>query len=257
MNILEEIISHKREQLKRLEVAVPPAPHEASASRSMRQNILQSEGLAVIAEYKRRSPSAGLLGSRMAIEQVVSGYERAGAVGISVLTDGHYFGGSLADLRTARTSCRLPILRKDFIVDVAQVDESAEAGADAILLIARVLSEKDLAACRVRAAELGLEVRLEVHAESELAAALAVSPEIIGINNRNLDTLQVDLSTSFRLISLFGSHTCVISESGIRSIQTLKQLQDAGYKGFLVGEQLLRRGEPEEALRELLSGTAV
>src|SRR5437763_6046352 len=261
-NFLSDIVAQKRAALGQLKddlaanhtreraleirnTAVPHRLFHALKSRSPR--------LKIIAEFKRRSPSAGLIRSDLSAAEVARHYERGGACAISVLTDEMYFGGSIFDLSAVRASTALPILRKDFIVDPIQVYETAISGSDAVLLIVAALDDRLLAELRKLAEEqLGLDALVEVHSSEELRRAIAAGASIIGVNNRNLRTLQVSLETSERLIAEAPDDKVVISESGLQTVESLHHLHKLGFAGFLIGETLMRASDPETALRDLI-----
>jgi len=253
VNRLDPIVAVTREEVARRREAVPLGALGRSASDELRSftDALVRPGLSVVAEHKRRSPSAGAIREDLKLEDVVVAYERGGASALSILTEGPNFGGSLADLRAARAAARLPVLRKDFIVDPYQVHESFAAGADAILLIVAALSEGDLSALFSAAEELGLSVLVEVHDERELDVALAVGAPVIGINNRDLTTLEVDTRRTFELLPLVGGEALVVSESGFSHADQLDELARAGVDGVLIGEALMRSPDVEAACREL------
>jgi indole-3-glycerol phosphate synthase len=206
----------------------------------------------VIAEFKRRSPSAGRLHEAPDLPELVSAYERGGASALSVLTEGRHFDGSLDDLRSARAVSGLPVLRKDFIVDEYQLYEARVARADAVLLIVAALDRERLRALYERAGTLGLDVLVEVHDREELAVALALEAELIGINNRDLRDFSVDVERTERLMSEIPAGVTVVSESGIARAEQLSALERAGVAAVLVGETLMRSADPEAALRTLL-----
>jgi indole-3-glycerol phosphate synthase len=212
---------------------------------------LELPGLTLIAEHKRRSPSAGVIRDELSLNQVVQAYERGGAGALSVLTEPTRFDGSLDDLRVARSASRLPILRKDFVVDSYQVYESLAAGADAILLIIAALTDADLRRLRAEATAVGLETLVEVHDGPELEVACAAGAEVIGINNRNLATLDVDPRRTFELLPLVPSGTLVVSESGLHARDQLDELDRHGVNAVLVGEALMRSADIEAACRAL------
>jgi indole-3-glycerol phosphate synthase len=212
---------------------------------------LETPGLTLIAEHKRRSPSAGTIRDGLSLTQVVQAYEGGGAGALSVLTEPTRFGGSLDDLRSARSASGLPILRKDFVVHPYQVYESLATGADAILLIVAALTETELSRLRADAAGLGLETLLEVHNRSELEVACAVGAEVIGINNRDLATLDVDPRRTLELLPLVPPGTVVVSESGLRGREQLDELAQCGVDAVLVGEALMRSLDIEAACRAL------
>ncbi len=261
MNRLDPIIAATREELARRRDSVPLAAVEAAAARRAEADpvrgfeaALARPGLSVIAEHKRRSPSAGAIREDLELEDVVGAYERGGAAALSILTDGPSFGGSLNDLRAARAVAGLPLLRKDFIVDPYQVHESFAAGADAILLIVAALSGADLAALYREALGLGLSVLVEVHDARELEVALNLAagpPRIIGINNRDLKTLEVDTSRTFELLPSVSGHALVVSESGFSRPGQLDELVQAGLDAVLIGEAMMRAPDVEAACREL------
>jgi indole-3-glycerol phosphate synthase len=222
--------------------ADPPRPFAAALGRP---------GLSVIAEHKRSSPSAGLIRDGIELEEVVGAYERGGAAALSVLTEPDSFGGSLADLARARAASRLPILRKDFIVDRYQVVESMAAGADAILLIVAALAPPALAGLHAQALGLGLGVLVEVHDEAELEVAAGIGAAVIGVNNRDLTTLRVDPERTFELLPRIPPGTVTVSESGWRTRAELDRLQSAGVDAVLIGEALMRSADIESACRDL------
>jgi len=208
----------------------------------------------IIAEFKRRSPSAGIIRDDLTVTEIVHCYERGGACAISILTDEEYFGGSILDLRAARSSTNLPLLRKDFVIDPIQIFEAAIAGADAVLLIVAALEDAWLKELRSLAEdELGLDALVEVHTSEELRRALNSGARIVGINNRDLGTFQVSLNTSERLIAEVPRGRILISESGLQSADSLLRLRKVGFRGFLVGEALMRASDPETALRNLFA----
>ena len=208
-------------------------------------------GLSVIAEFKRRSPSAGDIRAGATPAETAGAYEEGGAAAISVLTDAPHFGGSLKDLREARDACVLPMLQKDFIVDRYQLYEAAAAGADAILLIVAALDQEQLARLHDEARGLDLDVVVEVHSEAELERSLDVDAEVIGINNRNLDDFSVDVQTTFELITDVPAGKTVVSESGIAERETLEELERVGVDAVLIGEALMRAPDPAAKVREL------
>lgn len=212
---------------------------------------LTRPGLSLIAEFKRRSPSAGEIRPGATVEGIVGAYEEGGAAALSVLTDEPHFGGGLADLRAAREACELPILQKDFVVDPYQLYEAAVSGADAVLLIVAALEQDALAELHEQADELDLDVIVEVHSEPELERALAVDAEVIGINNRDLDDFSVDVATTRELITDVPAGATVVAESGISERSTLEELEGIGVDAVLVGEALMRAEDPEAKVREL------
>jgi len=211
-------------------------------------------GLSLIAEFKRSSPSAGEIRPGAGVGEIVRAYEEGGAAAISVLTEEGSFGGSLADLREARAATDLPILRKDFIVEPYQLYEAAAAGADAVLLIVAALDVEDLEHLYEEAREIDLDCVVEVHDEGELETALELDAGVLGINNRNLDTLSVDVATTFRLMPDVPAGKTVVSESGIDGPEQLEELAMVGVDAILVGEWLMRAEDPADAIHSLLAG---
>jgi indole-3-glycerol phosphate synthase len=228
----------------RVRVAADPPRGFADALRA-------GPGISVIAEHKRSSPSAGMIRDDLDLKDVVGAYERGGAAALSILTEAHSFSGSLDDLAAARAAARLPILRKDFIVDSYQVAESLAAGADAILLIVAALDRPELERLHAEATSLGLDVLVEVHDAAELQVAAAIGAGVIGINNRDLTTLKVDTERTFQLLDAIPSGSVVVSESGWRTRAELDRLAGAGVDAVLVGEALMRSPDVEEACRTL------
>lgn len=252
--ILSRIVVHKREELAR--AATPRAEWErlAAANRPGRRDFraaLTARRPAVIAEIKRASPSKGLLCEDFDPPSLARDYAAGGAAALSVLTDEKFFQGRLADLEAARAAVRLPVLRKDFILDEYQVAEAAAHNADAILLIAAVLPLKTLTRLREEAAGYGMAALVEVHDERELELALASGAGIVGVNNRDLGTFEVSLETSLRLAAMMPAGVVKVSESGIHSRADVHRLMEAGYDAFLVGEHLVRANDRAAAVREL------
>lgn len=215
------------------------------------REALTRPGMSLICEYKRRSPSAGDIAPGTDLGSQVQAYEQGGAAALSVLTDEVHFGGNLEDLATARASCGLPIIRKDFIVDRYQLLEAAVGGADAVLLIVAVLDDERLRAFQAEAWELDLDCLVEVHDEGELDRALEAEAEVIGINNRNLDTGVVDVQTTYDLITDVPAGKTVVSESGISTRDELVELERVGVDAALIGESLMRSEDPAAKVREL------
>ena len=216
------------------------------------KEALVRPGLSVIAEFKRRSPSAGEIRAGADVGDVVSAYERGGAAALSVLTEESGFDGSLDDLRAARAACGLPILRKDFVVDPYQLHEAAVHGADAVLLIVAALDQDTLAALHADAGALDLDCLVEVHGEGDLERALEIDADVIGINNRDLGDFSVETETTARLLVDVPAGKTVVSESGWRSREELAELDRIGVDAVLIGEALMRAADPEEATRALV-----
>jgi indole-3-glycerol phosphate synthase len=262
-NIFTEILDRKRKAVAQLRA--DPSSRDfharaleirtnAASHRLLRTLESDSQRPKIIAEFKRRSPSAGIIRDDLTVNEIVHCYERGGACAISILTDEEYFGGSIADLCAARSSTNLPLLRKDFIIDPIQIFEAAVAGADAVLLIVAALDDHLLTELRALAEEeLGLDALVEVHGSEELQRALNSGARIIGVNNRDLRTFQVSLNTSERLIAEVPRDRILISESGLQSADSLFRLRKAGFRGFLVGEALMRALKPDAALRDLIA----
>lgn len=252
MNELERILAATRAEVDRRRRGQAAISLEGAAPRGEAfKRALSRPGLSLIAEHKRRSPSAGVIREAAALQEIVRAYERGGADALSILTDGPSFGGSLEDLRAARALSALPILRKDFIVDPWQLQESAAAGADAVLLIVAALSRGQLCALHARAVELGLAALVEVHSRAELEVALDAGAELVGINNRDLTTLEVDIRTTFELRPLVPEGKPVVAESGFSRPSELKELARAGVDAVLIGEALMRSADVEAACRAL------
>ncbi len=262
--ILSEILDRKREFVARLRANRASRDFRdralalrANATPHRLLSALESNprGVNIIAEFKRRSPSAGTIRNDLSANDVATRYERGGACAISVLTDEQYFGGSVSDLQAVRTSTVLPLLRKDFIIDEIQIYEAAVVGADAVLLIAAALGDAPLAKLRAVAEdELGLDAVVEVHTSEELRRAVKAGARIIGVNNRDLRTFRTSLDTSERIIAEAPRDRIMISESGLQNPKSLHHLKALGFRGFLIGEALMRASDPEAALRYFLAG---
>jgi indole-3-glycerol phosphate synthase len=212
---------------------------------------LARPGTSLIAEHKRRSPSAGTIREGLSCADVVSAYERGGAAALSVLTEEAHFGGSLADLREARAASELPVLRKDFTIDPYQLYEAKAAGADAVLLVVGAMSQDELADLYREAHALDLDAIVEIHDEEELDAALEVDADVLGINNRNLEDFSVDIQRTFDLLHDVPAGKVVVSESGIQTRDQIDELEQVGVDAVLIGEALMRAPDPEEAVRQL------
>jgi indole-3-glycerol phosphate synthase len=254
-NVLERILGETRTEVERRKREQPlPALEPGAPKRDSRfASALAAPGIGVIAEFKRRSPSAGAMRSDPDLTEIVGAYARGGAVALSVLTEGPNFAGSLDDLRLAAAVCDLPLLRKDFIIDPYQLHESVAAGADAVLLIVAALDEDRLRSLHRTARELGLDVLVEVHDRDELDRALDAGAEIVGVNNRDLTDFSVDVERTERLMAYLAPGVTVVSESGIADAEQLASLQRLGVQAVLVGESLMRSADPQAALRRLQS----
>jgi indole-3-glycerol phosphate synthase len=256
MSVLERIVDSTREDVARRRQAVPLSELEQQAAGTREDRpfseALTRPGISLIAEHKRRSPSAGEIRQGMTVTEIVEAYERGGAAALSILTEQRHFGGSLDDLREARAASVLPILRKDFVVDPYQVYESAVAGADAILLIVAALDDDDLGLLHREAAGLDLDVLVEVHDEDELERALeVVDADVIGINNRDLVDFSVDVERTYELLSDVPAGKTVVSESGFHTRDQLDDLERVGVDAVLIGESLMRAPDVEAACRDL------
>jgi indole-3-glycerol phosphate synthase len=258
VNVLERIVQDTRDGLERRRHAMPleelAARVQARPDPRPFAEALVQPGISVIAEHKRRSPSAGPLREGDDVAAIVQAYERGGAAALSILTESEHFGGSLDDLLAARVATRLPVLRKDFIVDRYQLYESCVAGADAILLIVAALGPEQLGELYREARSLDLDVLLEIHDEAELEVALEVDAEIIGINNRDLTDFSVDVDRTFELLTDVPAGKTVVSESGFSTREELDDLERVGVDAVLVGGTLMRAPDVEEATRELTGG---
>ncbi len=251
MNLLDKIIIDKRREVKLKKSIIPVSQLEASVLFNSRtysmSKLIKNNPVGIIAEHKRRSPSKDIINNNHSVEDVVLGYQNAGACGISVLTDGKYFGGSLDDLLLAKAAINIPLLRKEFIIDEYQILESKAHGADVILLIASVLTRQEIKNLSEFGQSLGLEILLEVHNLEELEKSILPSLDLIGVNNRNLKTFEVNLDYSKQLASKIPDEFVKISESGISSAEVVKELQQFGYQGFLMGEHFMKTKNPGEA----------
>jgi indole-3-glycerol phosphate synthase len=254
--VLDRILAETRAHVERCKREQPldalKADRRARPTRGFRQ-ALSGLGVAVIAEFKRRSPSAGALRARPLLPEMVTAYVLGGASALSVLTEGPNFAGSTHDLLVARAASSLPILRKDFIVDAYQLHEARSAGADAVLLIVAALDQRELAALHELAIELDLDALVEVHDSEELRRAADVGAQLIGVNNRDLRDFSVDVQRTFALLEHMPAGATVVSESGIKTPEQLHELGEAGVQAVLVGEALMRAPDPEQALRALLA----
>lgn len=244
MNILDKIVTDKRIEVTFRKQLIPVSQLEQSVLFE-RPTIslaskLKNSTTGIIAEHKRRSPSKSVINQNLNVFDVAKGYENAGVCGMSVLTDSKYFGGSLDDLLIARASCNLPLLRKEFIIDEYQILEAKAYGADVILLIAAILTKEEIKQFSEFAKSLNLDVLLEVHNEEELHKSIMPSLDMFGVNNRNLKTFDVSLDTSKTLSQIMPNEFVKVSESGISSVDAIKELQPFGYKGFLIGENFMK-----------------
>ena len=257
MNILDQIIESKKISLNQKKEAVSIKKMEASVffnrnCESLVKRLGKTGTSGIIAEFKRRSPSKGIINDKAIIENVVRAYEFCGAAGISVLTDEEYFGGSSRDLEKARETVSIPLLRKDFMIDEYQVVEAKAMGADVILLIASCLSPAEVKRLAGVAKNLGLEILLELHDEKELEH-ICDDTALIGINNRNLKTFDVDIERSLRMAEKIPADKIKIAESGINSVENVRLFKENGFKGFLIGEFFMKEENPGKAFEEFVT----
>jgi indole-3-glycerol phosphate synthase len=259
MNVLDQIVAKKRERVEEAKQAVPLerlrsealAKRERAPSRALRR-ALQVDGINIIAEFKRRSPSKGVIHAGADLTQIASSYQAGGAAAISVLTEQDYFDGSLADLGAVKACVDLPVLRKDFVFDPYQIYEAAAAGADAVLLIVAMLDDRQLESLRRLAEdELGMDALVEVHNSEEMDRAAGCGAKLVGVNNRDLRTFDVSLETSIRLAPLAPPDALLVSESGLNNAADVRSLRERGFSGFLIGESLMRARDPKGALQDL------
>lgn len=252
-DILRQIVEHKKAELVRRVGGIARAAEDSVAQRRDFMGAITSVQPAIIAEVKKASPSAGVLMEDFDPVSIARAYQQGGAAALSVLTDEKHFKGSLEDLESARSAVELPVLRKDFTIDSYHVHQAAAHGSDAILLIAAILAERQMREFRELAEGYRMAALVEVHDSEELQAAVSSGAKIIGVNNRNLHTFQVDLGVSMRLAEKIPSGIVKVTESGIHSATDVQRLRGAGYQAFLVGEHLMKSSDPAQALRALLS----
>jgi indole-3-glycerol phosphate synthase len=252
VNILEQIIAHKRKEVEERKRQTTTKELEKGRffsyeTKSLKDSLLDERKTGIIAEYKRRSPSKGVINNRDSVESVTRMYTGYGASGISILTDLEFFGGSLDDLIAARDN-GIPILRKDFMIDAYQLVEAKAFGADVILLIAACLTPAEVKQLARDAKKLGLEVLLEIHNESELEH-ICDEVDLVGINNRNLKTFEVNLEHSVRLAEKIGEEKIRVAESGINDVKNIHYLKEYGFSGFLIGEYFMKQADPGQAFK--------
>ena len=259
-DILEEIVAHKRIEVEAQKQLVPPSLLYSNVDKlmesgtlpplSMRDSLANSTS-GIIAEFKRKSPSKGWIKEEGKPEEIPASYSKNGASAISILTDEKYFGGNMGFIRTARPTVKCPILRKDFIVDEYQLYQAKAIGANAVLLIAADLGKGECRSLAKKAHELGLETLLEVHTEQELDY-VGDNIDMVGVNNRNLGTFHTDVQNSYRLASMLPKDYVLVSESGISNPQTVRELREAGFRGFLIGETFMKTPNPGAALKTFI-----
>lgn len=258
MTILDKIVERKKVEVAEAKTKVSVAelqqyPLFHRDCYSLRDSILHTQRTGIIAEYKRASPSKGLINGTSTVQEVVKGYQDAGASGISVLTDADFFQGSLADLTAAREVLTIPLLRKEFVVDTYQITEAKAYGADVILLIAACLTEEEIKEFSEYAKSLGLNVLLEVHNEEELNRSIFDSIDAIGVNNRDLKDFSVSLDHSYDLVNKIPGQFIKVSESGISDPLTTRDLKQRGFQSFLIGENFMKTSDPAEAIKAFIA----
>ena len=256
MNILDKIVADKKIEVALRKSVIPTSQLEASVLFDRNPNsladALRNSKTGIIAEHKRRSPSKSVINQSVSVQDVASGYQNAGVCGMSVLTDGKYFGGSLDDLLLVRASATMPLLRKEFIIDQYQLVEAKAYGADVILLIAAVLSREEIKSLSEFAKSIALDVLLEVHNLEELEKSIMPSLDMLGVNNRNLKSFEVSTDVSKELSTHIPDDFVKVSESGISSIEAIKDLQQYGYQGFLIGENFMKTKNPGTSAIEFI-----
>lgn len=256
MNILDKIVLDKRKEVALKKSIIPVSQLEQSVlfnrTTFSLSHALRNSSSGIIAEHKRRSPSKSVINHNLNVQDVAKGYETAGVCGMSVLTDGKYFGGSLDDLLLARASVNLPLLRKEFVIDEYQLIEAKAYGADVILLIAAILDRQEIKTLSETAKSLGLEVLLEVHNYEELEKSVMPSLDMLGVNNRNLKTFEVSLDISKNLSTLIPDDFIKVSESGISTVEAIKELRPYDYEGFLIGENFMKTDDPGASATEFI-----
>jgi indole-3-glycerol phosphate synthase len=256
MNILDQIIANKKKEVEERMTLVPIKDLEGSVYfsspvRSLKRSLLNESSNGIIAEFKRKSPSKGIINKDALVEQTIMGYERARVSALSILTDMDFFGGKNEDVTSARKVNTIPILRKEFIVDEYQIIEAKAIGADAILLLANVLSAREIKQFATTAKFLGMEILLEVRDKEELQS-VNILIDCIGVNNRNLKDFTVDVKRSFDMVNDIPKGFMKVSESGIDSAKTIYELKKAGFNGFLIGETFMKRNQPEVACADFI-----
>jgi len=257
MNILDKIVAHKLEEVQinkkhvSKDMLMQSALYERSTL-SMVAHLNREDKSGIIAEFKRKSPSKSNINIDASVKEVTEGYVLAGASGISVLTDRHFFGAHEDDIRTARQANDCPILRKDFIIDPYQIHEAKTLGADIILLIAEILTVSQVNDLANEAKSLGLEVLMEIHSEQQLDK-YCTAVDIVGVNNRNLETFEVSIENSIQLSNSIPSTALKISESGISNIQSIQKLKEVGFQGFLIGEHFMAASNPAKKCKEFIN----
>ncbi|MDX2195277.1 MAG: indole-3-glycerol phosphate synthase TrpC [Cytophagales bacterium] len=257
MNILDTIVAHKILEVQSAKLSTSVSKLEKSKyfhrnCISLRQSLLLHK-CGIIAEFKRKSPSKGVINAFLSAHEVTTGYAKAGAKGLSILTDNHFFGGKNDDIEQNRDAVHIPILRKEFIIDEYQIIEAKAMGADVILLIAACLSSSQTVSLAKFVSQMGMETLLEVHNEEEYNAYMNPYIHMVGVNNRNLKNFEVNIETSLRLADVIDKNVVKIAESGLNSADEIKTLIQAGFKGFLIGESFMKTKSPAEACKNLIN----
>ncbi len=257
MNILDKIVADKHKEVALKKNLIPIQQLEKSVLFEQETvslaNSLKNSTTGIIAEHKRRSPSKAVINQKVSVQDVAKGYETAGVCGMSILTDGKYFGGSLDDFLLARAAVNIPLLRKEFIIDEYQLLEAKAHGADVILLIAAILTKEEIKSLSQFAKSLSLDVLLEVHNQEELQKSIMPSLDMLGVNNRNLKTFEVSTEISKTLSTQIPDDFVKVSESGISNVEAIKDLQQYGYKGFLIGENFMKTENPGQSAIEFIN----
>lgn len=259
MTILDKIVAFKKQEVAKIKAEIPvkkliESPYFKKEAISLKKSLLDPYSTGIIAEFKRQSPSKGIINDKVSVSEVTNGYLDANVTAQSILTDTSFFGGTMADLMEARTiNTTKPILRKDFVVDGFQIVEAKAIGADVILLIATCLDEMQLKNYGQLATDLGLEVLYEVHSQEDLDKIGDLDNKIIGINNRNLKTFEVDLEHSMNLANQIPDSALKVSESGISDPRIITGLKEYGFQGFLIGENFMKTDNPGEACKEFIA----
>lgn len=261
-NILEEIVANKTKEVKEAQAKKSIKQLEKNTlfkkpSLSLKKALQAERASGIIAEFKRKSPSKGVINDQVRPDEVVFGYEEAGATGVSILTDESYFGGSKKDLILGQATINIPVLRKDFTIDEYQVVEAKAIGADVILLIAAALTPQKIKDLAQLAKSINLDVLLEVHNLEELETSVNEFIDIIGVNNRDLKTFNVSIQTSLDLVDKIPNDFVKISESGISKIEVIQTLREVGYQGFLMGENFMKNQDPAQACKEFIEELSI
>ena len=256
MKILDKIVENMKSEIIRVSRKTPISLLENKSLFSRQcislKDSIKNSSTGIICEFKRRSPSNENINYKSTISEVILGYQKAGAVGLSILTNKKYFDGETKDIQDIRDVSKIPILRKEFIISEYQVIEAKSIGSDAILLIASILSEEEIIGYSSLAKSIGLEVLLEIHSEDELYKISGDDIDIVGVNNRNLDTLEIDLNNSIELYGKIPSKFVKISESGISEVESILKLKEVGYNGFLIGEKFMKTNNPMESAYDFI-----